>query len=291
MGRREGTIEPRVRVAVSEEMARLRRTQNRLNAFWANTELCYAYVLSHRDTVFADRERRSVEVLGHLTSEVWYPSHQGRLKRDETVEAFLDAVALNTVGVYRSTLIAFYSAFEVFLERRVGSLRTGSRWGPFAFSLQRLRTAPWPLLLTTVLRADLCRRLRNMLAHGETTLPQALDGPPVHGWRRELERSAKSGGWSEAEAHEAAGAAVDQVIGEALRQIDMAAEAGKALPVDYFYMLFAFTNLDSLAFEIEEALIAEGEAPRSRVSRKAAAVRREDLKIAGPPGGDQEARR
>lgn len=288
MGRRAGTIDPRVRVAVSEEMARLRRTQNRLNAFWANTELCYAYVLSHRDTVFADRGRRSVEVLGHLTSEVWYPSNQGRIKRDETVEAFLDAVTLNTVGVYRSTLIAFYSAFEVFLERRVGSLRTGGRWGPFAFSLQRLRMAPWPLRLTTVLRADLCRRLRNMLAHGETRLPHATDASPVNGWRRELARSARSGGWSEAEAHEAADAAVNQVVGEALRQVEMAAETGKALPVDYFYMLFTFTNLDSLAFEIEEALIPEGEAPRSRVSRKATAVRREDLKTGRPLGGHQE---
>ncbi len=47
-----------------------------------------------------------------------------------------------------------------------------------------------------------------------------------------------------------------------------------------FYMLFSFTNLDSLAFAIEEALQPPGARPGGRVSRKQAVVRRADLILA-----------
>jgi hypothetical protein len=63
------------------------------------------------------------------------------------------------------------------------------------------------------------------------------------------------------------------VIGQAVKHVDDARKNRKSLPIELFYMLFAFTNLDTLAFDIEEALVPHGSRPGGEITRKAAAVR------------------
>jgi hypothetical protein len=81
---------PKVFVAVSDSMGKLRRMQGVMNDFWQTTDLSYGYFLSHADSVFADTQRRTVELLGHIQSEVWYPNDQNRIKRDDTIWNYLD---------------------------------------------------------------------------------------------------------------------------------------------------------------------------------------------------------
>jgi hypothetical protein len=54
---------------------------------------------------------------------------------------------------------------------------------------------------------------------------------------------------------------------------------GKVVPIEFFYMLFTFTALDALAFEIEEALLGPRAPTDVEVFRDPLYVRRDDLII------------
>jgi len=75
--------------------------------------------------------------------------------------------------------------------------------------------------------------------------------------------------------------AFDETIGNAIDAVAQAKKDKKDLGVEFFYMLFTFTNYDSLAFQIEEALIplvpSGGSLPDGRIEKKAKTVRRNDL--------------
>ncbi len=120
MGRRQGTIDPRVVVSVSEEMANLRKFQTMLNGFWQSSELAYGFFESQADTMFSDKERPTIELLGHIESIVWFPNNQGRIKHEENIGTTLKQVHESTVHAYRATLLSFCSAFEAYLGKRIG---------------------------------------------------------------------------------------------------------------------------------------------------------------------------
>src|SRR5688572_16837227 len=155
MGRRQGTIAPRVVVSVSESMANLRSFQAILNGFWQSSELAYGFFESHADTIFSDKERPTLELLGHIESIVWFPNNQGRIKHDENIGTTLKQVHENTVHVYRASLLSFYSAFEAYLGKRIGP--ENQTWGPFVktLSIDSLIFSPCQVQLRTILCADL----------------------------------------------------------------------------------------------------------------------------------------
>jgi len=284
MGRRDGTVDLRVRVAVSNEMVGLRRTQAMLNGFWQTSELAYGYLLSEFEREPAHRDRPTVEVLGHIQSEVWFPNNQGRIKHTDTIGQTLNQVRDNTIHVYRATLISFFSAFEAYLDSRVDSLRPPNvRWGEYVRSLSHasLRTAACALSLRTVLRADFCREIRNRMIHESFDAPTSVTDAHVLLWRARLSDRALAAGWPASEVQAAVNDACSQVIGQAVNHVEDGTRNGKSLPIELFYMLFTFTNLDSLAFAIEEALQPHASRPGGEISRKEKAVRRFDLVI-GP---------
>lgn len=278
-GREKHESTRRVFVAVSESMARLRRTQGVLNGFWQTSDLAYGYMLGRAAAEFPDLAKRTVELLGDIESQVWYPSSQGRIKREASMEASLQQVRENNAHVYRATLVSFSSAFELYLDERVAPLRNSGRWGPYAASLAipELREAETPVRPRTILCADFCRRIRNRIVHQAFAELASLSSQEVAEWKRTLCEQARSAGWPAHAADDAVGFAAREVIGRAEYSVETARREGKKLPIEYFYMLFTFTNLDSLAFEIEEALQGRGDRAGERVSRKADAVRRADL--------------
>lgn len=285
MGRREGTVDPRVTVVVSQAMAKLRGIQGVLNGFWQTSELAYGYFLSQANAAFANKEQRTFEVLGHIESEVWYPNNQGRIKRDDTIATTLEQVRQNTAHTYRATLLSFASAFEAYLDERVGPLNVDARsWGPYvrSLSIPPLTTSRVPIRLRTILCADLCRELRNMIVHESFAVPTAVSDSSVSEWRQRLQSAASKPGWPSDSVQAELRYAVQHVIGQAVNHMQDATRQGKQLPIELFYMLFNFTNLDSLAFEIEEALLPEGTQTGYHISRKEAAVRRRDLMVAHP---------
>jgi hypothetical protein len=261
-------------------MVALRKTQGVLNGFWQTSELAYGYLLSHSDTVFADKRRPTIEVLGHIESQVWYPNSKGHMKLDRPIGDTLQAVRNNTVHVYRATLLSYYSAFETYLEQRVRPLVTrGRSWAPFVKSLALpvLMPGEFPLRLNTLLRADFCRHIRNDIVHEPFTVPTSLDDSDVLRWKKLLQDDIDHAVWPAAEAAAEVEHAARWVVGGAGMKVAEARRQGKRLPVEHFYMLFTFTNLDNLAFEIEEALQPKNDRAGGSVSRAAKDVRRTDL--------------
>ena len=284
MGRRDGTVDPRVIVAVSASMTELRRTQGVLNGFWQTSELACGYMLSHSQTLLADPDRHTVEILGNIESAVWFPNNQGRIKRTDTIRATLDQVRANTVHTYRATLFSFFSAFEAYLETEVSHLKPPRlRWGEYVRSMCQptLTTSTYPLPLRTVLCADFCREIRNKMLHEAFAVPTSLVGPDVQEWKSRLYERACAAGWPQMDVAAEVDYAANQVIGQAINHVQEARKQGKDLPIELFYMLFTFTNLDSLAFALEEALLPPGARPSGKITRKKDAVRRGDLVI-GP---------
>lgn len=282
MGRRSGTVDPRARVAVSKSMADLRRMQWVLNGFWQTSELAYGYMLAELGSSVGQPDRPTIEVLGHIESEVWFPNNQGKIKRTDSMGTTLKQVRENTVHAYRATLLSFFSAFEAYLETEVDHLKPPKlRWGEYVRSLSNpsLRSAACALQLRTILCADFCREVRNQLLHELFTVPDDATAEYLAKWKDRLTKRAVDAGWPAAEVDTEIKYTFNQVIGQAVNHVDQAKAAGKELPIELFYMLFTFTNLDNLAFAIEEALQPQNSRTGFSVTRKRDAIRRTDLII------------
>ena len=81
-------------------------------------------------------------------------------------------------------------------------------------------------------------------------------------------------------------ASFDEYVTRAVRGLLRAREhLGKELPIELFYALYNFTAFDSLAIEIEEALIPPGRRPDGRVTTRRDRIRRRDLAADEDPAG------
>jgi|ERR1041385_4817705 hypothetical protein len=282
MGRRQNTLDQRVLVAVAPAMSDLRATQQLLNRFLWSSELSYGYMLANAPKVFPDAQQSASEALGHIVSGAWYPNNQGRIKLPTTIGKVLQQVADNTIHIYRAVLVYFGSAFEDYLDKRIGSKRETSSWGPYvkSLSLPELANANFPVSLKTLVRADICRNIRNRIVHPPFTIPTSFREQMVTDWQTKIIKQIKGTRWFNSECEKTVKEAFGQVIAQAVNLVKGEENAGKNTPIEYFYSLFNFTNLDTLAFEIEEALIGEGEILDGRVARKGSYVNRRDLIVA-----------
>jgi len=293
MADRSNKVAERVEIAVSLEMAELRETQKILNDFLWTSEISYGYLLSQGRTAFADMNQPTIDVLGHVLTEAWYPSNQGRIKFDETIGNTLGQITLNTVHVYRAVVILFASAFENYLDKRVGPLRSNKgqgKWGPYFknLALPELIQPSTALQFRTILLADISRRIRNCMVHPPFSVPDSLTHPLLIEWRTSFKNNISPSEWPKANDGRI-DSAFRQVVGHAVDKMDEARKRGKSLPVELFYAIFNFTNLDNLACEIEEALIPLNTTPDGRATRKKDYVRRTDLIVSS--GADLSSKR
>jgi len=279
MGTPRKTPPRKVRVAVSPAMASLRETQEVLNRFWQTSELAYAYLLAEKSRLASNPARPAVEVLGYLKTSVWFPNNQGRLKLDGPIGRTIDRVADNTVQVYAATLLSFFAAFELYLDARAGPYRKGGTWGPFVRSLShpRFRIDKYRIPLRTVVDADIVRLIRNLLMHDRAAVPSSTSDLVVAGWNKDLREAAQKAAWPDDDPYQTVTDALENFIGKAATNSSSGSRSGKHLPIELFYMLFAFTSIDNLAFGIEEALLGSRERTGFSVLRSSAAVKRDDL--------------
>jgi hypothetical protein len=296
-----------IRVRVSSDFGALRKVQRRLNDFMWSTELSYGYVLAS-DQLRTRTDEWTHNVLSHITAEAWYPNAKGKEKYRDKVSTFLAHVTENTTFTYRAVITLFSSAFEDYLETKrslikpFGKVDTKTKWGPYLQSLcvpalnwekqVRLRK---PLKLLTVLKADLCRLLRNRIVHTPHVLPLSQDDAEAESWKRQLLKSLAASNWypmTKEKEKEKELSRLNRTVGgkvnDAVRSfVGGAAHSvarshslhGKVVPIEFFYMLFTFTALDALAFEIEEALLGPRAPTDVEVFRDPLYVRRDDLII------------
>ncbi len=286
IGRRDGRIIERVIVAVSPEMAKLRSVQRELNHFLYSTELSYGLALTGEDARLANADALVSDVLADVYASAWYPSNQGEIHYKVNTAKFLEQLGRNVRYVSRAVIVQWVPYFEEYLERRVRHfLEPKQKWGPLTKSLSfgRLRQAPVPIRISSLLRADFCREIRHLVVHGSPDLPDSYDHPHVRLWRDKRINDLKNGPWidhasrTNAACRQLVMEALHYVHGQAINHKKATEREGRRENLEHFYTLFAFTNLDSLAVEIEEALLPQGGLPEGRIWRKAEAVRRSDL--------------
>jgi hypothetical protein len=111
------------------------------------------------------------------------------------------------------------------------------------------------------------------MAHKGFCSISTIDHPKVKTWERETIKILRSE-WRVSDAEAIVEKALDFTIGLANRQRE---SSGKDLPLDQFYTLYSFSNLDKLAFEIEEALLPHVPTEHGRINRHRGDVRRHDL--------------
>jgi hypothetical protein len=278
---------PKVLVAVSPEMENLRKTQTFLNHFLWTSEIAYRFFLSNSAVRQQNPERLAIDAFSEVIAEAWFPSKQGHIKFNETVGKTVSQIGENLPHIYRTVIILFAAAFDDFLYSRVGRpprQSFSSGWGPFYSTLPSKipQGTKCPLRPLTLVCADICRRLRNHIVHKpNAVLPANPQNKTVEDWqikiKSELSRTAY---FSAHVQNEAITRAFQNVIGNAANECHKAGTTGKKLPVEFFYALYNFTNLDSLAFEIEEAIILPKTQPKGRVRRSLKDVRRTDLIVA-----------
>jgi hypothetical protein len=280
IGRRTGDKTPRLGMIVSPEMRALRIAQTHLNHFLWTTEICYGHVLAQASTHFADLQKPISSTTAPARAHVWFPNSQGRNRFRESTGHFLTQTQENTTELYRLVLVGYYARHEEYLDNRALDLRDAKlkTWGPFVRSLASsvLREAPVPLLPKSVLCADVCRLVRNLIVHEPTSpLPVDLNDARVRDWSAHLFEEAVKYKWSVTK--ESVKEAMFQVVGQVSNHLEQALKEGECLPPELFYLLFTFTNLDHLACQVEEALLPPDAGLPTWVTRPAERIRRQDL--------------
>lgn len=215
-------------------------------------------------------------------TEAWFPNSAGRKKYNGTVRQFLEQLDSNASTVAAATMVLWYSKVEDYLNVRLENSRSCT-WGPLADTLSRprLRECEFPLRFGTLLRADFCRHVRNLVIHDAKSIPVSVDAPTVVKWKREQCDHAVFFGWPSSDIRRDVHEAARYVVGEVTSHMQAAATQGKTLSPGFFYALFSFTNFDSLAFEIEEALMPRHLGSFPVIRRQQRHVRRLQM-IVGP---------
>ncbi len=267
-----------VSVAVSLAREKLRDAQRQLNWLLWSSELAYGVVLTTDDRRLTKHDDRVSVALASVEALAWYPNYKGGPHYDASVRSFREQLVRNTWVLYPPLLVAWFSHFEAYLEERVRPVRgADTPWGPLTRSLAipDLQKAPVRVRARTVVLADLVREMRNEAVHSGLTTVEGTDHSRIVKWKKQTTLLLRDH-WRSRKPEELVDAALDFFIGLAHRQrIDSA----RSLPLDYFYLLYALSNLDKLAFEIEEAMIPNGCIPPGRMRRWRVDVRRQDLII------------
>jgi hypothetical protein len=273
----------RKQVVVSKIMKDFAGEQDALNQFFWSTELCYGIALDS-DILANNGDNDVHDVLSWVPSSVWYPNNQGRRKYNRNCNQFLQDVTVNITYTARAAIIYMFSIFENYLDHRLCDGQQ-KKWRPYAQKLacDRLTKPDYPgvaVQLQTVCRADLCGYIRNRIVHPPFLNLSSVSHPAVSNWRSNFPQSCMSSDWNEfADKERIIGETINYVVGKAAMNVEWTKrELRKDIPIEFFYAIYTMSNLNALAFQIEEALLMPGDhVPRRKICRQASSVRRKDL--------------
>jgi hypothetical protein len=267
-------------LAVSPEMENFRKTQTFLNHFLWSTEIAYKAFLEIPSVKNADPKSLVIDALRPLEAEAWYPNVHGVNKFNETIGKAIEQTKSNLPYICRAVIVLFATAFSDFLNARFKTHPSYLDRGAYVVRIPLLMPSPeiYPLTPSTIIAADICRLIRNTIAHDPNAiLPLSLTDPITDAFQKTLKREIPKSTCPKNFPDKVINEAFDYVIGKAAKELRVAQDAGKALSIEFFYAIFTFTNLSNLALEIEEAIIP----PNTKLGGKinCRSTRRDDLRL------------
>jgi hypothetical protein len=277
-------VNDQVVVYASAARKDLRTAQRDLNSMLWASELTYNLVLCGR---LSRREplESAMKHLGHLQASAWKRGRNERAHCEgRTLRDFLTDVERAQNQISKTVLVAWLAHFDDYLAQSVERPEEfrGRPWGPYAGtlgSISHLVSGPWAVQLRTVLYVDMWRTVRNMLVHEPSISSGKLRTTEgCNELARKVQPSAKndwSGRWGIS--RDGAVAIVADVADASVhRARHMAKRAGGA-PVELLCCLYAFTAVDELAHEIEDANFDGVATGKTILIRRAVVRRRDDM--------------
>lgn len=259
-------------VSVSSEYLLLKTAFTTLNRTLWSTELAYGYVLIDPARDFRDPKRKTRDALTRVTeSQVWYPNRKGKVRYNEEVSDFLKRIRENTSFIYRAMIVFAVASFEEYLKAKVSKRPpVGKSWGPYIVSLSSTVRAQLSEDLATLLCAVFCRELRNQIAHEPSLrMPTTIGMSTINAWKASLAKL--NAPLADRLTDDLIQASEHHFFGEASGCVAQAQREGRTLPIELFYLLSTFANLDKLAIEIERAMpVPEGAKQIERKPRRGA---------------------
>ncbi len=253
--------ESHVYVKITPEYRNFRNAQTLLNRFVWSTELCYSYFL---DVFEADKNSLNIstaDLFAHLPIQAWYKNDSGTGKYSLKLREHNDIIQANQTNICRSAIIINNSHFEDYLSSRLKKdflLSCNLNFNTKQIGDDKARIT----LLKKILKADLCRLIRNDLVHRLGN--NFIDIKRYKDQKKEsffgiLQKCKKDSflfkNYSPREIDIEFSQAIHEVIDTATKEINIAKQSRNVdLPYEYFFMLYTFTNYDEIAFEIEQAL-------------------------------------
>lgn len=243
-------------VAITEEYRKLREIQTFLNRLVWSTELCYGYFLNTFENNTNLYEEEISKIFENLPIQAWFKNKNGTGKYDLTLKEHNDIVRANQVHVCRSAIILYNSYFDEYLKRRVKSkfhlfLNLTNK----DFDNTNLDVDP-----KNIFKADCCRIIRNIIVHQPAnrflSIKEIRDEIKQK-MSDKLNGSFLNKKYSNKIINEKLNGAINEVIDNAIIEVEGASQRGVILPYEYFFMLYTFTNYDSVAAEIEQVLFRD----------------------------------
>lgn len=157
-------------VRVSKEMRELMDTLSMINYFVWPTDIAYSYTLDRCKKEFDNcLEKNSNEKLDFLKTEAFIRKTDGRVKYDKPLSQLFEHLSDCRVNIYKSGLILFSAAFEHYLENKTKSQTKSKKYKQgtllATFYSDEYLNSKYPIKEKTIHRADICKHIRNKIAH------------------------------------------------------------------------------------------------------------------------------
>ena len=244
---------------ITEEYRKLREIQTFINRFVWSSELCYSYFLNIFENKKEIWDVSTLELFHDLPIQAWFKNKDGTGKYALSLNDHNTIVKSNQYSIFRSAIILYNSYFDNYLKYRADS----------RFALCRNLTninferSKIKINIKNLFKADICREIRNLIVH--EPVDTFLSITDIRGRARKTiekhlnkvikgKKSFLLSEYSEDEIKDNLDKAMNEVFDMARVEVGRAFNRGATLPHEFFFMLYTFTNYNTIAAEIEQIL-------------------------------------
>ena len=245
-------------IAVTENYKILRDNQTSINRFVWSTELCYRQFLNNYENRSDLFEIKTSEIFSELPLQAWFKNSNGLGKYDLTLKDHNEIIKQNQLNIWRSAIINFNSYFDEYLKERL-SIKDSPFFLFYNLDNEDLFESNIKIRAKTIFESDCCRQIRNIIVHTNIDKELSIDYIKKEINNRIVKNLPNQSQYLKSkytfkEIKDTLESAICRVIDTAENEVSKAATNGVILPLEFFFLIFTFTNYNNIALEIEQSL-------------------------------------